>query len=35
MNKGNDHQLEKFLIVKQILHVSTLGMYGKECEEYA
>ena len=27
--------IEKLLIVKQILHVSTLGMYGKECEEYA
>ena len=35
MNKGNDHQLEKLLIVKQILLVSTLGMYGKEYEEYA
>ena len=29
MNKGIDHQLEKLLIFKQILLVSTLGMYGK------
>ena len=24
-NKGNDHQVKKLLIVKQILHVSTFG----------
>ena len=35
MNKGNDHQLEKLLIVKQILLVSTLGMYGEQYGEYA
>lgn len=35
MNKGNDHQLEKLLIVKQIFLISTLRMYGKEYEEYA
>ena len=34
-NKGNDHQQEKLLIVKWILLVSSIGMYGGQCRGYA
>ena len=34
-NKGNDHQLKKLLIFKQILLVSTLEIYREQCGEYA
>ena len=30
-DKGNDHQLKKLLIVKQILLVSTIKMYREQC----
>ena len=33
--KGNDHQLKKLLIVKQILLVSTLGNYREQYREDA
>ena len=34
MNKGNDHQLKKLLIVKQILQVSTMpGKCIENCME--
>ena len=31
---GNDHQLKKILIVKQILFVSTFKMYGEQYGEF-
>lgn len=34
-NKENDHQLKKLMTVKQILHVSTLGIgLGNSTEDY-